>query len=485
MGRELSNFCEHARPAAADAIDPQALAGKSVLLINPPWHLRSGNLWKPIASCYPSLALATLAAYLERFGAAVEIVDMQAQGGTLEQIASSHPDVVGITATTVVAAQAHAVARQARRSWPAAMIVMGGVHPTVAPAETLEDPAVDIVIRGEGELSLLRLIAGHDPRTIPGVVFREGGQVWQHPELDAITDLDALPMPAYHLLPMRLYHPPLGGALRWPSISMVTSRGCPGRCTYCNSARSRKLRFRSAEKVVQEVELLTRRFGIREVGFYDDTFCANRRRVREICRLLRQREISITWTCMSRINYADPETLALMAAAGCHMICYGVESASPDVLLRIRKNLDLDQVAPVVRMTRRVGIRVRLSFMFGNPGETVETMERSIRFAIAADPDLVQFNITTPYPGTEMFEWADREGYLVTKDWSRYDLSNMVMKLPTVSEREIRRSFRVGYRSFYLRPRFFARQLRGLLRWPEQLLLVPRQLSTMVTRMGR
>lgn len=139
-------------------------------------------------------------------------------------------------------------------------------------------------------------------------------------------------MPSYHLLPMHLYNPPLSGALRTPSISIFSSRGCPGKCTYCNSAMIKKLRFRSAEKVVEEIEYLIANYGIKEMAFYDDTFCANRKRVRDFCRLLIDRKIDLTWSCFSRIDYADEQTLELMKKSGCHIICYGVESADKTIL---------------------------------------------------------------------------------------------------------------------------------------------------------
>jgi len=305
-----------------------------------------------------------------------------------------------------------------------------------------------------------------DKINVKGLSMLENDQYWEHPEVDEIKDLDSLPFPSYHLLPMHRYHPPLGGALREPSISIFSSRGCPGRCTYCHSSLSKHMRYRSPQNIVDEIALLQQRFGIKEIGFYDDTFASDPARVRTFCSLLEKNRINVTWTCMSRINYADPETLKVMAKVGCHMICYGVESANLDVLRNIRKGINLNQVRPVVEMTQKAGIRTRLSFMYGNPGETPETMKQTLEFAMSAKPDLVQFNITTPYPGTEMFKWADTHGYLTTKDWAQYDFYNVIMKLPTVTAQQIHDFYCYSYKKFYQNPAFLLRQLMYLLKHP-------------------
>lgn len=446
---------------------PDFLKDKAVLLINPPWKIMEGNIWKSVASCYPSLGLALLAGYLEKCGARVKITDMQARSGSLdEMISGPAPDFVGITSTTVLLGSAFSVAEKVKRIWPRTKIVMGGVHPTVLATEVLRNPDVDYVIRGEGERSLAKLVGGLKFEDIPGLAWMENGRYREHPDLDELENLDDFPMPAYHLLPMDSYYPPLGGALNSPSISFLSTRGCPGRCTYCNSSLSKRLRFYSASRVVDEINHLMVHYGIREVTFYDDSFCASRKRVQDICRLFLERRMRLTWTCMSRINFADQETLGLMAQAGCHMICYGVESADESILRNIKKHIDLNMVAPVVRMTQRAGIRVRLSFMFGNPGETVETMEKTIRFAVESRPDLVQFNITTPFPGTEMFEWADYKGLLLTKDWSKYDLWNVVMRLPGVTEEDIHRYYKLGTRRFYSSAGFIWRFIWNLMKYP-------------------
>jgi radical SAM superfamily enzyme YgiQ (UPF0313 family) len=218
--------------------------------------------------------------------------------------------------------------------------------------------------------------------------------------------------------------------------------------------------------VVREIVHLRNEYGIREIGFYDDTFMSDAARVREICGMIADERIDVTWSCMSRINFADAETLRMMGAAGCHMVCFGVESADRDILKSIRKGIRLEAVKGVLKDAHEAGIRTRISMMLGNPGETWDTMEKSLAFAIDVKPHLVQFNVTTPYPGTEMFDWADRQGYIVTKEWDKYDLYNVVMKLPTVTPEEITEFYHKAFRKFYLRPRYLLEQTRYLIRRP-------------------
>jgi len=221
----------------------------------------------------------------------------------------------------------------------------------------------------------------------------------------------------------------------------------------------RHTRFRSAANIADEIKLLIRDYGIREVSFYDDTFTANRENVLELCGTIRREGIDITWSCMSRIDRVDAGLLREMKSAGCHQIGYGIESADEGILRNIRKPIPLDRANQAVEWTRRAGINVRCMFMFGNPGETEETMEKTFKFALELDPDIAVFNITTPFPGTEMFDWAKENGYLLTRDWAKYDLSGCIMRLPTLEPEKIERFYRKAYRRFYMRPGYLIRRL--------------------------
>jgi anaerobic magnesium-protoporphyrin IX monomethyl ester cyclase len=332
------------------------------------------------------------------------------------------------------------------------------------PDDVMGDPNIDFVIRGEGEKPFAELVGGTPPGEIEGLTYRSGNplQPVQHNrQAEPIQDLDSLPPPAYHLVPFEKYKPAVGAYRRLPAINMTMTRGCPGKCTFCNSAET-ALRTRSARNVVDEIQMLQRRYGIREVSFYDDTFTIFKQTVAQFCDELIERGVDLTWSCFARTDCVSPWLLEKMKRAGCHQILFGIESADPEILWNIRKPIDLALTRRAVRMVQAAGIDVRAAFMFGNPGETIETMRRTIDFAKELAPDIALFNITTPYPGTQMFEWARNRGYLRTLDWTDYDLANAVLDLPTVSAEQINDMYRLAYREFYFRPAYLIKRFARL-----------------------
>ncbi len=435
-----------------------------VILINPPWIKKEGNIWKKISSCMPPLGLACIASFLEKHNVKVVIVDAQAEQMSpqdiIQRIKKLSPLFVGITATTSIIDSAFEVAKSCREFLPEAKIIMGGVHPTVMTEQVLENPNIDLIVRGEGELAFLELVQGKDIKSIKGLSYKEGGKVHHNEKAAIIEDLDSLPFPAYHLLPMHEYHPALGGYKRLPAISMVTTRGCPGRCTFCyGSMLGGKLRHRSAENIIEEIKLLKAAYGIKEICFYDDTFTVFKNNVRQFCQLLIKEKLNLSWSCFSRVDSIDEEILRLLKKSGCHQIMYGIESADEQILKNINKRVSLEQANKVIAMTKKARIEVRAAFMFGNPGETEETMQSTVRYAIKSNPDVVVFNIATPYPGTEMFRWAKEKGYLKTFDWAKYDLATAVMELPTVSSATVEKYYKNAYKQFYFRPAYIIKRM--------------------------
>lgn len=434
------------------------------LLINPPWVRRNGNIWQDVASVMPPLGLAWLAAQLEQANFPVEILDAHAErlgwDNLADRLRSYGPrEIIGITATTSLIGNAMALARMARAEFPQALIVLGGVHPTVLPEEVLAEPCVDLVVRGEGELTMLEIVSGVVIPTIKGISFRDGERFVHTPDRPLVSNLDDLAPPAYHLLPMDKYYPAAGAYRRLPAISMLATRGCPGRCTFCYRLFGNRIRARSGRKLAEEAKMLQDRFGIREICFYDDTFTAVRKEVEAFLDGLRDLKVDLTWSCFSRVDAVNEGLLQRMKEAGCHQIMYGVESASPEILRNIGKHITPEKVEKAIQLTKRVGIDVRAAFMIGNPGETVQSLEDTMDFAIRLTPDLVIFNIATPFPGTEMFKWADEHGLLLTKDWEDYDLSKPVMRLPTLERKDLEKFYSSAYRRFYLRAGYVLQRL--------------------------
>ncbi|MBN1913981.1 MAG: cobalamin-dependent protein [Candidatus Omnitrophica bacterium] len=437
----------------------------SILLINPPRKIAEGNIWKKIDRSLPPLGLAYIASYLEQQGHKVSILDLQAEelnsDEFKERIKNINPAFAGITSTTVESEAALLIARLIKEINPMIMVILGGVHPSIMPEEMLKDPAVDFVARGEGEYTLSELLTkGKDISSISGLSYRFGQSFKHNPDRPFIESLDEMPLPAYHLLPMEKYRPSQGNYKRLPAASMIATRGCPGRCTFCYTGVSgRKIRTRSAQNLVKEIKLLKAEYKIKEISFYDDTFTAFKENIADFCRRITSEKIDITWSCMSRVDYVDARILALMKKAGCHQIGYGIESASPEILKNIKKTFPLESAKEAVELTKKAGIDVRAMFMLGNPGETEETLADTVDFALSLKPDIAVFNITTPLPGTEMYEWAKSKGYLLDLGWDKFDLSHVVMHLPTVSDEKIIYYYRSGYRRFYFNPGYILKRL--------------------------
>jgi len=439
-----------------------------IILINPPWIVHGKkNVWRNVASIMPPLGIAWLGAVLEKEGHKVKILDAHAMHMSIRQIGqwlreNAPFDIVGITGTTPLIQNVYEISSLIKAEYKNVRIILGGVHPTVMPEEALLKKTVDIVARGEGERTILDVAADLPLTVIDGISYLERDTIVHNPDRELIKDLNSIPFPAYHLLPMEKYRPASGAAKRLPATSVLATRGCPGRCSFCYRIFGSRLRSRSGRLVAEEVKLLQERYGIKEICFYDDTFTAIKKEVLAFCQSLHDLDIDLSWSCFSRIDTFNEDIFREMKENGCHQVMYGVETANHKILKNINKRANPETVETVIRATQKIGIEVRGAFMLGNPGETELTMEENIRFAIDLEPDLAIFNITTPFPGTEMFKWADENNFLRTKDWVDYDLSTPVMNLPTVSHEKIKLYYQKAYRRFYGRPGFIWKRLKKL-----------------------
>lgn len=441
-----------------------------VLLINPPWEKRADDNRArfKVISCLPSLGLGYVAASLEKAGVEVRILDLNVERIGLKDLPRRfaslefQPQFIGITATATIAYAAIKIAAVCKEVFPEAMVVMGGVQPTVTPELFLAGKHVDYVVRGEGEETIVDLaVKGEPASSIRGLSYKIDGHVVHNPDRPPRSNLDDIPFPAYHLFPIRKYHPPESLFRRLPAINFITSRGCPFKCTYCATQTiwPGKFRMRSIENVIEELKVLTGRYGIREVSFSDDTLPAVRSRIIQLCEALLRNKIDITWSCSAIVKFVDKDTLRLMKRAGCHHICYGVESVDSQILKNINKNIKVEEAEQVIKATKKAGIACRASFMFGNPGETIESMNRTLEFALRTKPDFALFNITTPYPGTPMYNWAKGNGYLLSEDLSLYTASRCLVNLPTISPSAVEEFTSYAWKKFYSRPSYIIGRL--------------------------
>lgn len=431
-----------------------------ILLINPPWTIEKKSIWEVIDACAPSQGLLYIAGVLLENKHEISIIDARAEQMNFEALRdklrsiTAPPDFIGLTATTRVINNALKCAEICREAFPSAKIVFGGIHSTLRPEEVLAKIFVDYVVRDEGESTMNELVSGKPLQEILGLSYKADGKFIHNDQRPFLENLDDLPFLPTHLLPMDKYRPSLGAYKRLPALGLVSARGCPGHCTYCYQNFGPRIRYQTAKRLLAEIKTLQKNHGIKEISFWDDTFTVARRNVIEFCQLMIDEKIDITWSCFSRVDCIDREILQMLKKAGCHQIMYGVESADPQILLNINKRINLPRVEEAVKMTKEAGINCRLAFMFGNPGETEETMEKTLRYAIKLDPDVVIFNIATPYPGTAMYDWAKAGGYLKTEDWSRYNFSQAIMELPTVSAAKVEEYYKKAFRRFYFRPKY-------------------------------
>ncbi|UCC87645.1 MAG: cobalamin-dependent protein [Anaerolineales bacterium] len=448
-----------------------------VMLINPKFRL-------PIDTrTTPHLGLAYLAAVSERRGDEVFLFDADVEDEHVtDAVRRYQPDVVGITANTPQVKQAWRTA-QAIKSIKDVPIVIGGPHPSVIPLESAERPEIDVVARGEGEeiwlavceavekgLAAKPAFTAHDmldPQAkhlshILGITFRTNdGQMHNHPDHPPVADLDSLPWPAYHVFKMDRYtnlQPATDAIEGARSFSVLTSRGCPYRCTFCSqSIMPQKWRARSAESVLAEWRHLVEELGAQEIGVLDDSANIKVDRLMDLADLLIENKLNhVPWIFVNgiRANLASRELLGKLKAAGLKRTAFGVESGDPDILLSIDKKIDHDTIRRAFKNAKEVGLETIGFFIIGLPGETEETMERTIQFAIELDPMIANFSMLTPYPGTAVYEIAKRQGRILVEDWedyvffegkARYEMGEMSAEL-------IERKWRESYRRFYLRP---------------------------------
>ena len=447
----------------------------NILLCQTP-ALKSGFL--PLPGKEVPISLLYLASFLRKNGYKdVEVLDLELKGGIsphLEQeIAEFAPKVVGITSYTSNVILAGQIAELVKRISPESITVIGGFHASALPKETLEEfPKIDYLVFGEGEITLLQLVnaieTGKLPDGIAGLAWRRDGDVVVGPTRPFIEDLDELPFPDRSLVPIEKYIPDPGNYFRLPSSGILYSRGCPFRCAYCSkSVFLNRIRYRSPANFAAEVRECINRYNIRDFRLGDEGPTTNSKKMGELCSTLIEQSVNITWNCFSRIDTVNFELLSLMKKAGCYHVTYGLESVLPETQKLIYKEIDPKQAAQVVKWTQKLGIECKVNFIFGFPWEKLEDMKSTVRFANKLNPDIAQFHIFKPFPGSELYQRLDADGKIKSKNWGDYDTSSeaLVFEAP-FSERDIMSLIKSSYFSFYFRPRFILRRMARFLRHP-------------------
>lgn len=412
----------------------------NILLIHPyvPMQLQYGTRYRWAGAVLPPLGILYIAGVLERAGYQVSVFDANALAleapAVLEHVRQTNPDVIGLTGTTLAFGEVLRIA-QLIKDWNSAVpIVLGGFHAQGTPNTCAAYKEIDYVIPGEGEFTFLKLVRAlennDDINTVPGIYYKKNGQVINTGDGELVSNLDDLPFPARHLLPdLRTYHQKAFGYRVMPNTSIFTQRGCPFKCVFCSSSLqfretfNMRVRAHSVDYVRAEIQELVDRWGIREIYFADDTFNLKKKRVYEMCDMFRTHFPKMLWSCNFEVNIADEDLLRTMKKAGCWLIQIGAETGDAEIMERIQKGITLEQLQRVTKMASDLGMAVKASFILGNPGDTRETIEKTIRFAESLPIHYITFGMMAPLPGSYFWDMAETYG---TFDKGSFDKFSMV-----------------------------------------------------------
>ncbi len=426
-----------------------------ILLINP---LASG-IYDQIGLRFPPLGLAYIAAMLrEKKGYEVSILDLNVQENIWEEISKGW-DIIGLSGDTSRYPIAMKIAKKIKQYYKSPIIIMGGPHVSFFVKETLDTKVVDYIVRGEGEIITLNLIDAirnkKDLHSIDGIAFREDDNIVETKPFPIIRDVDSIPLPARDLLPMERYR-----TLQFegkPITTVLTSRGCPFNCYFCSSSQffGLKWRTRSIKSIVDEIELLVNKYNYYRFAFIDDNFTLNPKRVIQISKEILDRGLDIKWWAFSRVDeiLKSEEMVKWMARSGCKMLFLGIESVSEEILKEYNKRISAEDSVKAIELLRKYGIRIWGSFIIGALEETRKMILNTIKFAKILDPDIAQFSILTPFPGTRLYDDVVKKGLIIQKDWSYYDGAHATIRTQYLSPPDIAKLAVKAYISFYGRPK--------------------------------
>ena len=419
-----------------------------VVLIRPNYH---SHLITPI------LGLGYISSYLKEKGIECTIVDGLNLDLTPDDIVRrcDDADLVGINCLSDYYPEVIELTRMLKARGK--RVVIGGPHASVLPKQTLTEAGADYVVVGEGEETMyelaMRLARGKDTTAIPGLVSKEDGTFTKRAP---IKDLDTLPFPDWQEMDPRKYRrAPHGGFVRSFPVAPVTStRGCPFECTFCASPViwGRRIRYRSPKNVVDEIEYLVEEFGVREIHFEDDNLTLKKSHIEEICELILERRLKIHWATPNgvRVDTITPELLRLMKRSGCYFIAFGIESGNEEILRNIKKETDLSTVTRAVIEAHRAGMITQGFFIFGLPGETEKTVQKTIDYAMTLPLDKAQFLLLDVLPGSGIWEEIKER---MKPDWSKRSYQEVDWVPETITREALQKAPSMAFRKFFLRPR--------------------------------
>lgn len=453
-----------------------------ILLINPPYTNTEGL--KESAGHAMPLNLAYLAAFLRnKINCQIKIIDAEADNLTatdiVNKVAESKPKIVGLTIPTPTFSSVIEITKLIKKELGDEIILVGGgPNPTVLPEETLRDAPFNFLVLGEGEITFYELIkkinlGENDFEKIDGLAFCREGKVIINKKRGLIENLDEIPLPARDLFDLKKYYtaPTKKTSASSFDTPILTSRGCAYNCTFClsKSMWGQRVRFRSVDNVISEMEQCIDNYKINEFNFFDDTFTIDNKRVEVLCQTIIDKGWKISWNCMGRVNTITDNMVKLMSRAGCKKIAFGLESGNQEVLKLMNKRATLEMAEKAVDIVKNNGLDVLGSFMVGNVGETPETIKQTINFAKKLDLDNATFFIVCPYPGTEIYKIARDKGFISEKNkWEEFaplTKTKPILIQDNLTAEELIYWQKSAFRKFYLRPRYVIKKIKKLRSW--------------------
>jgi len=415
-------------------------------------------IWEMMRPCVPvPLGLAQVAAVLEKNNISVRILDctaLQMGQHALEQaIRQEQPDVVGATTLTPFFYDAVEIAKTVKGVDPGIVTVLGGPHVTFLPEETLkENTAVDIVARGEGERTLIDLVRclehGNRLSGVKGIGFRSNGEVILT-EPQPLVDVNELPLPAYHLLPMEKYYFVVLGRF----ATVIASRGCPHQCTFCSEWRfwGGRWRPRDPKKIGDELELLVRKYNMESIWFGDDCFNVSAELIQGICDEIKTRHLDFSWFYQGRADLLveHRDLLPLMRETGNRMVQIGIEASTEQELNELNKKLTLDKLVEAVELLKKHDIVAQGLIIVGTRSDSADSIIHKMRYMQRLDVDFPIFTMFTPFPGSDIYQEAKKKNWLEIRDYSLYDMANAIMSTEHLTRKQLMASYRWCYAAYY------------------------------------
>lgn len=458
-----------------------------VIIVNPPFKrkaIREGRceqraesyqyLMVPIS--LPSIAAMLQAKY------DVKIIDCMTEDVSFEQLKKilkeEKPDLVIVNVATFSFNSDIQVATMCKKLKILSAAI--GIHITTLPDYALKLSDFSFLIRGEPELTCLKLVGAlakkdkkKNLKKIDGISYKEKGKIFHNKPRKPVQDLDKLPFPARELLHNEKYIMPL---THEPYTLIIPSRGCPYSCIFCTAHKyyGKKQRYRSVKNIVEEIKEIVYENKVYHIGMWSDTFTLNKKLVLEFCKAIKKENLHLkfSWYCNSRVDCLDEEMIKEMASANCKVMTLGVESLNKDILKNIKKGITPEQVEKTIKLCRKYSIETQTHIIFGLPGETKKTVNETIKGILRMKPDYAQFYCAIPFPGTEFYDYVEKNNLITTKNWDKYEINQAIVSYPNFSDKQIQNAMRKAYKRFYFRPAYVFKTFKGfsIKKWPSLIL---------------